>query len=62
VKLPSLHNSLSARQPGVQDNPLATVLYDRLLWLRNHYDIGDKTVKDRVLADIDEVLKLVEEK
>jgi hypothetical protein len=27
-----------------------------LLWLRNHYDVGDKKYKDLVLSVIDEIL------
>ena len=32
-------------------------LADRLLWLRNHYDVGKPHLKERVLRDVDETLQ-----
>lgn len=54
--LPELHNALIAQ---VSPDPVIRVLYDRLLWLRNHYDLVDhmpKDVQGQVLADVDRVL------
>jgi hypothetical protein len=32
------------------------ILRAALLWLRNHYDVGDPAIKDEVLARVDTVL------
>lgn len=48
-----LFNNLSR---NVSDIPHVVELYDRLLWLRNHYDVGGAAEKERVLREIDETL------
>lgn len=51
-----LMNQLST---GVSRDPVIVELYDRLLWLSNHYDVGDPKLKKSVLKIVDRTLEKV---
>jgi len=59
--VPALRFETAVRARVASDDPLLLLLYDRLCWLRNHYDVGSPKVKADVLRDIDATLAFVEQ-
>ena len=49
-----LHNEISGKIGLSTDAEI--LLFDHLLWLRNHYDYGDPQLKDVVLGEVDDLL------
>ncbi len=41
---------------NLTQDPEKNELFERLLWLRNHYDVGDPSLKAEVLRRVDETL------
>jgi hypothetical protein len=41
---------------NISDDPEKNELFERLLWLRNHYDVGDPRLKEEVLRRVDETI------
>ena len=55
-----LRNKAAVKSRLAKQGEVAQLLYDRLIWLRNHYDVGSREVKEHVLADIDKTLEFAE--